>query len=462
MKGTASRKLAVEVLTSVEVDKAYANLALSAAFKRKSLPERDRAFVTALVQGVLRHRDQLDAQIALRSSQPLAKMKPPVRNLLRVAFFQLQYMPDIPPSAVLNTAAEIGKTVGHAGIAKFITGVLRGQLRDSEKEAPADSTDQVDQNDPAQFAKLAKRFSAPEWLVERWLQQRGVQETIGLLEYSQSVPPLTLRVCESGVTTEAMLNTFTSHGVKVKRGGLVDSCLIVEDRGKYKGPVDKLPGYQDGLFVVQDEPAAYASQVVGIRPGQTVVDLCAAPGGKAIHLAEIMEGTGKVIAVDIHESRMKMLKQTRQRVGLTNIETQVSDGTSFQPPTPVDAVLIDAPCTGTGVINRRSDLRFQRQAPDLDALVDLQRRLLDQAALMLKPGGTLVYSTCSIEPEENLLNLEWFLHKHPDFSLSTLKPYTGTAFAERFPDDDLDRGWIQLLPTKHHLSGFFVARLTKS
>ena len=239
------------------------------------------------------------------------------------------------------------------------------------------------QSDPAQ---LSTRYSVPEWLVERWLKQRGVSETIGLLEYSQSVPPLTLRACETGVTTEALINLFTSHGIKVRRGTLVESCLIVEDRGKYKGPIDKLPGYKDGLFVVQDESAAFASQVVGALPGQTIVDLCAAPGGKSVHLAEIMQGKGKVIAVDIHENRLNLVRQTRQRVGLTNIETQVADGTTFQPAAPVDAVLIDAPCTGTGVINRRSDLRFKRQAPDLEALVSLQRRLLDQGSLDVETG----------------------------------------------------------------------------
>jgi 16S rRNA (cytosine967-C5)-methyltransferase len=456
MKGLSSRKLAVEVLTKVEVDGAFANLALSSAFKRKSLPERDRAFVTALVQGVLRHRDELDADIAGVASQPLKKMTPVVRNLLRVAVFQLKYMSDIPPSAVLDTAIEIGKTTAHAGIGKFVSGVLRAYLRDGQSP--------VGEHAPAgeqSAEQLATRYSLPLWLVQRWLDTRGRDETIKLLEYSQTVPPLTVRVCESGITSDALLNIFESHGIKARRGALVESCLIIEDRGKYKGPIDKLPGYADGLFIVQDEAAAFASRVVDPRPGDMVLDLCAAPGGKAIHMAELMDGKGKVIAVDIHESRLNMLRQTRQRVGLTNIETVAADGTEYAPAGKIDRVLIDAPCTGTGVINRRSDLRFKREAPDLQSLVELQKRLLGHAAGLLQSGGILVYSTCSIEPEENEEVMNWFLAQQPEFQLSSLRPYAAPAFAQQHAAE-LDRGWIQLLPTTHDLSGFFVARFEKN
>jgi 16S rRNA (cytosine967-C5)-methyltransferase len=465
MRGLPARKLAVEVLTSVEVDKAYANLALASAFKRKSLPERDRAFVMALVQGVLRHRDELDAEITKLATQPLAKMSSPVKNVLRVAFFQLKYMDDIPPSAVLNTATELGKSVGHPGVAKFITGVLRSYLRGVEKKDGAEkpAAPEAEDEDVVHTAhELSHKYSVPEWLVQRWLEQRGPAETKALLVFSQTVPPLTVRVCESGIDTEALMNLFTNYGIKVKRGELVESCLHIEDRGKYRGPIDKLPGYADGLFIVQDESAAFASQVVDPKPGELVVDLCAAPGGKAIHMAEMMEGKGKVVAVDTHENRLNMLKQTRQRVGLTNIETVVADGTNYAPTTPPDRILIDAPCTGTGVINRRSDLRFKREAPDVESLVELQRRLLDNAAGMLKNGGTLVYSTCSIEPEENEQNLQWFLENHPDFSLSPLTPYAGAVFQNGEHREEFERGWIQLLPSKHAMSGFFVARLTKA
>jgi 16S rRNA (cytosine967-C5)-methyltransferase len=461
MKGLASRKLAVEVLTKVEVDKAYANLALSSAFKRQALPERDRAFVTALVQGVLRHREELDEQIALCSSQPINKMVPPVRNLLRVALFQLRYMEDIPARAVVNSACDLGKVVGHKGIPGFINGVLRGYLRKTGEPRESGDQDTNKESPQDEEQSLSKRYSLPAWLIRRWLAARGKEETMALLTWSQSIPPLTVRTCTSGVTVEALEKLMTDQGIKVRRGALVPDCLIIEDRGRHKGPVDKLPGYKEGLFIVQDEQAAFASQAVAPLPGDTVVDLCAAPGGKAIHLAELMGGKGRVIAVDVHEKRLNLLKETRQRVGLTNVETVAADGTTFEPGTRVDRILIDAPCTGTGVINRRADLRFQKDEPDIGALIDLQRKLLDHAAAILRDGGILVYSTCSLEQEENEDNMRWFLAAHPEFSLESLKSCAGPQFAESLEGQQLERGYYQFLPSKQSMSGFFVAKMCK-
>lgn len=457
MKGVAARKLAVDVLVKVEVDKAYANLALNSAFERGNpLPERDRAFTTALVQGVLRHRDELDAEIAKLSSQPIAKLTPVVKNLLRVAIFQLRHMQDIPASAVLNTATEIGKKAGHAGIGKFVTGVLRTYLRKMEASPELKSTAVLDSDNAPE---LATKFSMPEWLVERWLQSRGREETIALLEYSQSVPPLVVRAAETGITPEGLLRVFESNGIKAAPGKLVDSCLIIEDRGRFKGPIEKLPGFTDGLFVVQDEAAAFASKVVAPAEGDIVVDLCAAPGGKSIHLAELMDGKGKVIAVDNHEGRLEMVKKNRLRIGLTNIQTVFADGTNYVPTDTISSVLLDAPCSGTGVINRRSDLRFKREQPDIAVLVQLQRQLLSNAAKMIKDDGILVYSTCSIEPEENEENLKWFLEAHPNFKLESLAPYASKQCNFK---DQLEQGFVQLLPTQHGVSGFFVARMKKT
>ena len=176
-------------------------------------------------------------------------------------------------------------------------------------------------------------------------------------------------------------------------------------------------------------------------------------------MAEMMENKGRVIAVDTHPNRLELLKKTRQRVGLTNIEVFAADGTVFKADIPADKVLLDAPCTGTGVINRRTDLRFKRESPDIASLVDLQRRLLDNAAHLLKPGGILVYSTCSIEPEENEENLRWFLDTHRDFQPSSLVPFVPQGFLTN--SDSWANGWVQLLPSEHEMSGFFVARLQK-
>jgi 16S rRNA (cytosine967-C5)-methyltransferase len=357
----------------------------------------------------------------------------------------LRYMQDIPESAVLNTAIEVGKKTGHGGIGKFVSGVLRNYQRTAEEKPESD---------------LATKYSLPQWLIDRWIQRYGQDEAMQLLEYSQTIPALTVRTCESGITPEALLNIFTSNDVKAHRGELVDACLIIEDRGPHKGPIEKLPGYKEGLFIVQDEAAAFVSKVVEPQQGETIVDLCAAPGGKSINLAEAMEGKGRVLAVDVQAGRLELLKKTRQRIGLTNIEVFASDGTTFDPQARVDRILLDAPCTGTGVINRRSDLRFQRSEPDIQALVELQRKLMENAARMLKPGGVFVYSTCSLEPEENEENLKWFLETHPDFKTVSIAQYVPQKLLEQ-DREAFERGAVQLRPTKHGVSGFFVAKMVK-
>lgn len=450
-EGLASRKLALEALIKIDTDGAYANLALTAAFKRKDLPERDRAFVTALVQGVTRNRQIIDQEISKLSKRPMEKMPASLRNVLRMAVFQLQFMPDMPASAVINTACDLAKKTGHVGQVAFANGILRNFARRENTEI----TD----------------ASAPDWLVTRWLQRFGQEETEKLVAFTREIPAFTLRTCEMSITAQGLLDIFRAKGIICRQGELVPSCLIVEDRGYRKGPVNKLPGYKEGLFTVQDEAASFVAFVVDPKPGEVVIDLCAAPGGKSVHLAELMENKGRVIAIDSHEGRLKLLKETRNRLGLTNIEVETADGTTYTTKESladhifVDRILIDAPCSGTGVINRRTDLTLNRQAPDMVALVELQKQLLDNAGKLLKPGGILVYSTCSIEAEENEELINWFLKTHQDFQPDSLAPFIKPELISKWQKADKDfapdKGYLQLLPSRHNQSGFFIARLKK-
>jgi 16S rRNA (cytosine967-C5)-methyltransferase len=462
--GTTSRRMAVEVLIRIERDKAYANIALANALKKKPLQERDRAFVTALVQGAVRRLSEIDGKIQSISKQPVPKLTSPLRNILRLAIFQLDYMPDIPPSAVLDTSNKLAKSTGTEGSAKFANGVLRNYLRAKAKAPQSDDT-----TDDATLSteQLAEKYSMPPWLVERWVDIWGIEEALRLLKHSQQIPELALRTCELGITTEGLIDILRRKGIKCRPGELVDTCVIVEDRGPLKGPVEKLPGYDQGLFSVQDEAAAFVSKVVEPKSGEVVVDLCAAPGGKSLHMAELMGNKGRILAVDLHVSRLNLLRKSRQRLGITNIEIFAADGKDFTPDTLADKVLIDAPCTGTGVINRRSDLRLKREAPDIQQLITIQRDLLHHGASMLKPGGALVYSTCSIEPEENIDNFKWFIESHSDFEPASLERFIPPALLERWKKIDpsvagsIHDGWLQILPSRHALSGFFICRFTK-
>lgn len=459
-QGVKARKLAVDILTRVEKTGGYANLALGSELDKSELSQRDRAFVTALVQGVLRNKNKLDELIEEGSSQPLAKIQKPTLNLLRMALFQLDEMQDIPESAVVDTACNIARKVGHKGLVAFVNGFLRGYLRKTGKERSANTDESAKPGKPPK--SLASRYSMPDWLVERWLSQYG-EETEALLKASKTPPPLTLRINQEAVETEAFREILAGKGIKTRAGKLVKHCLLVENRKETRGKVEEIPGFADGLFIVQDEAAAFISQVVAPKPGEQIVDLCAAPGGKTINLAELMQGKGRVIAVDVHAGRLSLVKQNRLRMGFRNIETKKADGRTFKLPGGADRVLLDAPCSGTGVINKRADLTENRQSVDIASLRKLQEALIENAGNIVRPGGYLVYSTCSIEAEEGPQLIDWYLSRHPEFTLVSIEDAFSESTLDEFKlREEAKTGKVMLLPSRHGVSGFFVARLKKS
>lgn len=473
MQGLASRRTAVEVLLKVEQESAFANQALSNAFAKNTLQERDRAFVTYIVQGTLRHQIEIDTEISKLSKKPLEKLNPVLRAILRTAIFQLAHMKDVPPSAVINTSVEIARKTGHEGSAKFANALLRNFQRTKKNDAAteennSDESNLVDASVNDEKA-LSQRYSMPEWIVNRWIKRYELDECKALLEYSQKIPNLILRCNEEAISPEGLISIFEGKGMTVKRSELMPACIEILDRGTQTGPINKLPGYEDGLFSVQDDASAFVVTLLEAKPGQTIVDLCAAPGGKSIFLGEQMQNKGRVIAVDSSAKRLSLLGNERRRIGLQNIETVVRDGREFTPDGPCDAVLIDAPCSGTGVLNRRADLRQNRKSEDIDSLIRIQEQLLEQVSNYLKPGASMVYSTCSIEPEENEKNIEAFLAKHPEFSPVNLEPYFSQTTLQRWQQEkhweetqkQLHAGYIQLLPSRHACSGFFISKLKR-
>lgn len=467
-KGLASRKTALDILIKIETKGAFSNIALSNALGKSELSKRDKAFVTNLVQGVLRNRSLLDETIQSHSKRPVDKLPAVLLNTLRLAIYQLKFLDDMPPSAVLNTSTSLARAAGHDGLAKYTTAVLRNYLRASDASGDTETqgggaaeTDSIDGKE-LDAAALARKFSMPEWLVDRWLKNYGEPQTRKLLAFAQSEPVIGLRTNETAITVDGLISVFEGAGIKVRRSDLVDSCLIIEDKGKFRGGLEKLPGYGEGLFSIQDESAAFVSKVVDPKEKELIIDLCAAPGGKTLHMSELMQGTGKIIAVDKHEKRLEYLKENRRRLSLHNIELATADGTTFQFERQADRVLVDAPCTGTGVINRKSDIRYRREAEDIESLQKIQVELLNNAAKLVKPGGVLVYSTCSIEPEENAAVVEKFLEHQSEFSKDDLSSYVPPELAEKWDlTEQLKSGQVQLLPTMDGQSGFFVCRFRR-
>ncbi len=465
MKGLQSRRLAVEILLKVEQEGVFAGAALAAGFKNHALSEKDRALVTCIVQGSLRHQLELDEELKKLVKKDLSKLSPKLRVVLRAALFQLIHLSDMPESAIINTAVEIARKTGHEGSAKFANAVLRNFQRKRLSESKSENeNNQIAEN------KKNESYSVPDWLRKRWLERFGASEAELLFAFTQSVPVLHLRSCELAITPEGLAEILSNKGMKIEKSRIAPTCIKVLERGKLGGPVNKMPGYEEGLFCVQDETSTLAGEILNPQPGQTLVDLCAAPGGKTLHLAEKMQNRGRVIAVDASKARLALIGKERARLGLANIETVHADGRTYEPGMLVDAVLVDAPCSGTGVMNRRSDLRIKRQEKDINALVEIQEALLENAASMIKPGGVIVYSTCSIEKEENQELVKCFLEKHPEFQTESIEGYFQQELLEKWQNEahwaetqkELESGYIQLLPSRHGSSGFFIFKASKT
>lgn len=464
-KGVESRKLALEILLRTNEEKNYVQSVLAASLKESKLSSRDKAFVTYLVQGVLRNLNVLDKTIKAHSHRPLEKMTSVLLNVLRLGTFQLLFMEDMPASAVLSTSTSVARLCGHSGLSSFTQAVLRNILRNMEKIKDEHGIRQNnDSGDKAFMSKnpeeLSDHYSMPLWIVKRWLDAYGLEITISLLAYSQSSPKQCLRVNENAVEVKAVLSILERAGLVVEASNVVPSCVRILSKGKYKGPLEKLPGYSEGLFSIQDEASQLVSFAVGAQAGDLVIDLCAAPGGKTLHMSEMMQNKGKILAVDKSEQRLSVLKNNRQRLSITNVEVIEGDGRNLSIDTKADRVLVDAPCSGTGVLNRRSDLRYHRREEDIKSLSELQLELLNNASTLVKPAGLLVYSTCSVEKEENEQIIDKFLAQNKDFEFSSL---TDIVTAFKNPPFDLDpaAGKIQLLPTMQGFSGFFIARLKR-
>ncbi|MDF9408158.1 16S rRNA (cytosine(967)-C(5))-methyltransferase RsmB [Pelotomaculum isophthalicicum JI] len=449
MPQISARELALQVLRAVEEDGAYANLALNQVLERYRPGKLDRAFATELTYGTLRTRNTLDWVLAQFIKKPLKSQTVILRNILRLGVYQLIFMSRVPPSAACNEGAEMARRHGHAGSVKFVNGVLRNVSRQiKEIKFPEMADDPV--------AHISLRYSHPAWLVEGWLARFGQEETISLCRANNEPAPNTVRTNNLKLTRAELANRLREDGLTVRETAYAPEGLNIEDFFS----LNSLTAFKEGLFQIQDESSMLAGRALMPRPGARVLDACGAPGGKTTHLAELMENRGEILAVDIHPHKLALIEENCRRLGINIVKSLAMDAGRLpeQLREWADFILVDAPCTGLGVLRRRPDARWRKEPGQLPGIVRLQSGILKSAARCLKKNGVLVYSTCTITREENFGQIEDFLACQPDFIPEDLRPYLPVSLDEQ---GTMHSGYLEILPHRHGMDGFFISRMRK-
>jgi 16S rRNA (cytosine967-C5)-methyltransferase len=436
------RETALTILCRTE-EGIFADAALALA--RQKLDARDSAFLLELVYGTLRNRSLLDWTLNRFSAKPVDTTDAWTRNILRLAAYQMLFLDRVPVSAAVNTAVELAKA--HGNKHGYVNGLLRGLDRKRSTIGQPDHADPV--------MRLAIQYSHPLWLVKRWVARFGTEIAESMLRANNLPAPLTIRTNTLRTTRQALRAALEAEGVTIAETDHAPVGLNILATPQW---LRTLQAYRDGWFVVQDQAAQLIGLLLSPQPGDTVLDACAAPGGKTTHLAELMQDRGAVVALELDASRMVKIRENSRRLGLTSVATVQGDATAFQVGS-YDRVLIDAPCSGLGVLRRHPDGRWNKTEQTVDEHGRLQRRILQNCSALLKPGGTLVYATCTTEPAENDEVIDWFLGGPGNtFTIDDprpLLPQAATALVD-------NRGFFRTVPSAPDMDGFFGVRMVKN
>jgi len=427
------RETALNILNSIENNGAFSNLAVNDALKKAD--GEGGAFVTRMVYGVLENQIYLDYYLSKFLRDPIEKVKKNSLNILRMALYQILFMDSVPDYAAVSESVDLAKKTGVAQ-APFVNGVLRSVLRDIEagsKRVKLPNPEKL----PVKY--LSVKYSFPKWLVKYMLDDYGFDFTENYLKSANQVPPLTIRVNSLRTTKEVLSKRLKELGFEVVEGSHSEKALNIKGSGLFR-----TEPFAEGLFAVQDESSMLAVEALDPKPGETVIDLCAAPGGKTLYAAELMENNGKIIACDIYENKTGLIKDSADRNGITIIETMTADATKFRPEFEgaADKVICDVPCSGLGVVRRKPEIKYTKTAQDIKDMCRIQFAILKNAARYVKQGGRIVYSTCTISRLENEGVIRHFLSKPENacFKVEKMK---------------------QLTPFEDGVDGFFICSLVK-
>lgn len=442
-----ARTVALAALLQVEESEGYSNIVIDKAIRKSELSQKDAALATAIFYGVLERRMTLDYLIGHFSHIPIQSLSAEVLNILRIGAYQILFLEKIPHSAAVNEA--VNSAAGSKKLEKakgFINGVLRSLVRNLDALPMPDAR-------RSPLKAMSIEYSIPQWILDLWMQSYGVETTKQMVRHLQEKLPIYARVNTTKISTDELLAKLEQEGVTAHQVALLPDAISL----KGTGAVDHLESFQQGLFHIQDLSSQICCHLLSPKAGETVADLCAAPGGKTFTIAELMDNQGKVLSYDKYKGKVGLIRKGAQRLGLTSVEAWIRDSTNPEEALlHADRVLCDAPCAGLGIIGRKPEIRYKEKA-ELEGLPELQYTILEQAARQVKPGGVLAYSTCSLNPAENGQVADRFAAAHPEFVPMPLDLPETVKRGIAEPDNQLT-----LLPHINGTDGFFIALFRRS
>lgn len=446
------REICLELVMEAAEQGEYVHVLLRNALDRYvGLDKRERSFIVRVTEGTIEYMLQLDAVINRYSRTKTDKMKPVIRNLLRISVYQILYMDSVPDSAVCNEAVKLAVKRKFHGLKGFVNGVLRTISREAETLT---------------FHSLSEKYSMPQWIVNMWLHDYGEAMTEKILRAFLEPKRLYVRRSLTNCTKEQLLESLKKDGISWETAPYIDEALLLH----VSDNLYSLEAFRKGYFQVQDISSMLVSIAAMPKEGDQILDVCAAPGGKALHMSDLLYHTGMVEARDLTDYKVALIEENIERIGFTNIHTRKWDALEFDPAweNRADIVIADLPCSGLGVIGRKMDIKYHTSTEQIQNLQQLQRNILDTVYRYTKPGGTLIYSTCTISKAENEENVRWLLENYPlesvDLTDCEVLSSMGTASSAdewQTERDTLRAGYIQLLPGLHKCDGFFIAKFKR-
>ena len=437
-----AREIAYKVLLDIEKNKNYSNMAINKHFKDVKISNQDRGLATEIIYGVIENKYYIDYMIDKLSKVKTNKMEIYVKTLLRMGIYQIMFLNSISDYAAVNETVNLAKKK-NSKVSGFINGILRNVIRQKEEIGKVKTKDDVDY--------LSIKYSYDKWMIRNWMIHFGKEFTEELLEANNERPNIYLRTNTLKITRDELIKKLEKQNIKAEKVNVVEEAIKVE----HLKDIENNNLYKEGLFIVQDVSSMLVGKVMNPKENSLVLDVCSAPGGKTTHMATLMNNTGQVVSRDIYDHKLKLIKAASKRLGLTNVDVEEFDGMKLDRESiaKFDYVLADVPCSGLGIIRRKPEIKY-KEKEEFRQLPPIQKKILENASKYVKVGGTLIYSTCTIQDSENIDVVNEFLQKNKNFELVPIKEVNVDL-------ENQEKGYMKIYPNVHNMDGFFISKLIR-